>query len=456
MFGLPEALVLLIALILFIGVMFLVFKRPMYENMALGLVLLVGLSGQWGSLGEYLLYPAQDSLFYVIFTFMVVAVVFDATDVVGRIVKIALALIGRFRGGSGYVATVASAFMAALSGSGPGNAAAVGAFTIPMMKRSGFKPHIAASVEMSASMLGNIIPPAGIIFLAHGVVDRAEPGRISLSAWTLASFSVGLWFLAQKLLLLFVVCRVTKVEPIPPAERPALSDAWREGRAALLLPVLIFVPLVLDVAAEDLVAARVGEAGAEAFSDAVLMFTPGIAVVYALIVGRAALPGGKLSFAAVLETLRGSLGKVVPVAATVYFAYAISEAFAGLNADREIESWFTGLDLSRTALIVIVPLAFAVLGMVLPGTAQVAILGAPLVAAFAALGGDPILLGVLLPALTGALEGMTPPLALGLFVTMGIAGSEFGKTARAAAIWVVAHLAMSMVLLAGLLPIVGI
>ncbi|WP_258016148.1 TRAP transporter permease [Streptomyces sp. AJS327] len=452
----PEALVLLIVLIAFIGVMFLVLKRPMYENMALGLVLLVALSGQWGSLGEYLLYPAQASLFYVIFTFMVVAVIFDATDVVGRIVKIALALIGRFRGGSGYVATMASAFMAALSGSGPGNAAAVGAFTIPMMKRSGFKPHVAASIEMSASMLGNIIPPAGIIFLSYGVIDRVEPGRISLSAWTLASFAVGLWFLLQKLLVLFVICRVTKVEPIPVEERPTFRAAWREGRAALLLPILIFVPLILDVVAEDLLVARLGEDGATAFSDAVLMFTPGIAVVYALVIGRGALPGGRLRLTPVLGTLRDSLGKVVPVAATVYFAYAISEAFAGLNADQEIEDWFTGLNLSRTALVIIVPLAFAVLGMVLPGTAQVAILGAPLIAAFAALGGDPILLGVMLPALTGALEGMTPPLALGLFVTMGIAGSEFGKTARSALVWVAAHLLMSMVLLAGLLPIIGI
>ncbi|WP_016906726.1 TRAP transporter large permease subunit [Streptomyces xiaopingdaonensis] len=456
MFGLPEALVLLLALIAFISVMFLVFKRPMYENMALGLILLVALSGQWGSLGEYLLHPARTSLFYVIFTFMVVAVVFDATDVVGRIVKIALAVIGRFRGGSGYVATLASAFMAALSGSGPGNAAAVGAFTIPMMKRAGFKPHMAASIEMSASMLGNIIPPAGIIFLAYGVVDRVEPGRMSLSAWTLASFAVGGWFLVQKLLLLFVVCRATKVEPIPVEERPTFKSAWREGRSALLLPLLIFVPLMLDVLAEDLLVARLGTEGATAFSDSVLMFTPGIAAVYALAVGRRALPGGRLRLAPILEILRGSLGKVVPVAATVYFAYSISEAFAGLDADKEIEAWFTGLDLNLATLVVIVPLAFCVLGMVIPGTAQVAILGAPVIAAFGSLGGDPLLLAVMLPALTGALEGMTPPLALGLFVTMGIAGSEFGKTAKASLIWVASHLLLSMVLLAGLLPITGI
>ena len=456
MFGLPVALVLLVALIAAIAVMFLVFKRPMYENMALGLLLLVALSGQWGQFGEYLLYPTQSSLFYVIFTFMLIAVIFDATDVVGRIVYIMLAIIGRFRGGSGYVATLASAFMASLSGSGPGNAAAVGSFTIPMMKRSGFKPHVAASVEMSASMLGNVIPPAGIIFLSFGVVDGIFPGAISLSGFMLASYTIGFWFLLQKFVVLFFICKATKVEAIPIDERPKIGEAWKQGWPALLLPVVLFVPLLVDFLAQDLLIARLGEAGAENFSDAVLMFTPGIAVAYALIIGRKSLPGGKFRAGPVLDICRGSLRTVVPIAATVYFAYAISAAFSGLGAEKEIETWFSGLNLSLTALIVIVPLVFAVLGMVLPGTAQVAILGGSLVTVFAALGGDPVLLAVLLPALTGALEGMTPPLALGLFVTMGIANSEFGKTAKAALVWIGIHLLMSMALLAGLMPIAGI
>ncbi|WP_027942614.1 TRAP transporter large permease subunit [Amycolatopsis taiwanensis] len=456
MFGLPVAVVLLVALVAFIAVMFLVFKRPMYENMALGLLLLVALSGQWSRLGEYLVFPTKNSLFYVIFTFMLIARIFDATDAVGRIVYIMLALVGRFRGGSGYVATLASAFMASLSGSGPGNAAAVGSFTIPMMKRSGFKPHTAASIEMSASMLGNVIPPAGIIFLSFGVVDGVFPGKISQSGFILAAYVIGLWFLLQKFVVLFFICKATKVKPIPVEERPKFGEVWKQGWPALLLPVVLFVPLIIDFAAKGWLVSRLGKDGADNFSNAVLMFTPGLAAVYALVIGRKSLPEGKLRLAPIVDMCRGSLRTVVPIAATVYFAYAISAAFTGLKAEKEIETWFTGLHLSLTAVVLIVPLVFAVLGMVLPGTAQVAILGGSLVTVFAALGGNPVLLALMLPALTGALEGMTPPLALGLFVTMGIANSEFGKTARAATIWIVCHLLMSMALLAGLLPIAGI
>ena len=55
--------------------------------------------------------------------------------------------------------------------------------------------------------------------------------------------------------------------------------------------------------------------------------------------------------------------------------------------------------------------------------------------------------------MTGALEGMTPPLALGLYVAMGIAKSEFGKTVKFTFIWVGLHILVSIFLLAGVLPL---
>ncbi|GAB3483005.1 TRAP transporter large permease subunit [Nocardiopsis coralliicola] len=455
MLGIPPALLLLAGLLAAVAVLFLVAKRPIYECMAVAFVLFVAASGQLDRLPTYLAAPTESSLFYVIVAFMVVAVVFDATDAVDRIVRIMLALIGRVRGGAGYVALTASAFMASLSGSGPGNAAAVGTFTIPLMKRTGFRPAHAATIEMSASMLGNIIPPAGIIFLTYGIYDSFAPGSISLSGWLLASYSVGGWYLLQRFLYLYVLCRRAGVQPVPAHERPDLRQAWREGWPALLLPVVLFIPLLVDIGAQDLLAARLGTAGAAAFSDSVLMIIPGTAALYALLIAGG---GGRrlLRPSALLSTLSAAVPRVVPIGATVYFAYAVSEAFAGLQADDEIHAWFVGLDLNLTAMIIVIPLFFAVLGMVLPGTAQVAILGSAVVAGFAATGGDPLVLAVLLPAMTGAMEGMTPPMALGLFVTMGIAGSGFGATVRAALPWVAFHLLTTIILLAGLLPLAAV
>lgn len=452
----PAALWILLALLVFVAVFFVVFKRPMYEIMALTFVFIIAITGQWNKFLEYLLYPSTSSLFYVIFAFMVIAVLFDATNVVNRIVQIIISLVGRFRGGAGYVALLGSTFMASLSGTGPGNVATTGVFTIPMMKRTGFPPHFAATTEMSASMLGNIIPPAGIIVLTYGVLEKVSPGSITLSGWMVAAYSIGVWFFVQRWLTLYVLCRIYKVQPIPATEIPSFKKSLKSGWATLFIPIIIFLPLFLDAQAKDWLLGRLGESGSGAYSSSVLMFTPGLAGAYAVFIGRKSFAKRKEFLSKMLSTFSGSLQQVVPIAVTIYFAYATSQAFSGIGAEKAIEEWFVSLGLSITLLIIIIPIFFMALGMVLPGTAQVAILGGAVIAAASALGGDPILFAALLPAMTGALEGMTPPLALGMYVAMGIANSDFTKTVKLSIIWVILHLILCMILLTGILPILGL
>lgn len=449
----PTALLLIVALLAFVSVLFLFAKRPMYEIMALSLVAIVAATGQWHAFTDYLLFPAQSTLFFTIFAFLVLAEVFDSTNAVAKIVKILLPIIGRLPGGAGYVALVSSTFMATLSGSGPGNVAAVGVFTIPLMKRTGFSPHLAATTEMSAGMLGNIIPPAGIIFLSFGIYDAFAPNSITIGSWLLASYAIGGWFILQRILTLAALCKIYRMQPIPKAELPDLKVALKEGWHALLLPVFILVPILSSALFKDFLILRLGVEGEKAFSAAALMFTPGIAAAYTLFISRHNTDASRLTLANLSHYLGKALSKIVPVAATIYFAYALSQAFLGMGANDEIQAWFVSLNLNTTALAIILPLFFCLLGMILPGSAQIAILGSAMIGAVAAIGGEAKLLALLLPAMTGALEGMTPPLALGLFIAMGIAGSDFLKTVQLALVWIALHLLTSMLLLAGLLPI---
>lgn len=454
MLGLPMAIWYLIFLLFFVAVLFVGFKRPIYEVMALAFVFIVVITGRFDLFWPSLLYPSTSSLFYAIFAFLVVAVIFDETKVVERIINLIMSVVGRFRGGAGYVALLASTFMASLSGSGPGNVATTGVFTIPTMKRTGYSPALAATTEMSSSMLGNIIPPSGIVLLTYGILDELHPGSISSSAWMMAAYGVGLWFFLQRWLTLWVFCRYYKVEPVPARERPRLGASLRTGWSALLLPLSIFLPLLLDAQMKDWLTARLGEAGAEAYSTSVLMFTPGLAAAYALGIGRRAVGG--FDWRKIHAMFRKTIDKVVPIGVTIYMAYAISQVFVGLEATNAIEKWFVSLGLPVWALILVLPLFFMVLGMVLPGSSQIAILGGAVIAAFGTLGGDPVLFAALLPAMTGALEGMTPPLALGMYVAMGIAGSGFKETAKLTIVWVACHVLLSMVLLTGWLPIYGL
>lgn len=74
-------------------------------------------------------------------------------------IDLPLALAGRSTGGPAKVAVISSALFGSVSGSAIANTVSSGAFTIPMMKRAGFKPHVAGAIEPAASIGGTFLPP---------------------------------------------------------------------------------------------------------------------------------------------------------------------------------------------------------------------------------------------------------------------------------------------------------
>ncbi|MBO5837682.1 MAG: TRAP transporter large permease subunit, partial [Oscillospiraceae bacterium] len=132
---------------------FCVFKRPLYECMLLAFIALVAVTGTWSNIGIYIWDALQESTLYVIFAFIISAALLSKTTVIDDCIAIILSIFGRFRGGAGFVAVIGSSYMGSLSGSGPGNVATTGVFTIPAMIRSGFPPHLAANVEAHASTM---------------------------------------------------------------------------------------------------------------------------------------------------------------------------------------------------------------------------------------------------------------------------------------------------------------
>jgi len=448
----PLEVFYLIQLLLVIFLLFVVFKRPIYEAMAFGFLFSIVMTGQYDVFWKALAFPATNRLFYAIFGFLALAHLFDITKVIEQVINFIIATVGRFRGGAGYVSLIASTFMAALSGSGAGNVATTGVFTIPAMKRTGYPPALAATLEMSCSTLGNVIPPAGIILLAFGVLDTVFEGSITSSTFIIGSYVVGLWFVIQRWLTLLGFCYYYKVSPVPPEERPATREALRRGWKALIIPVLIFLPLFIDSQMGDLLTLRLGADGAKAFSGSVLMFTPGLAAAYALIISWKSM-GGRKNLANLYEQFKGGLEKVVPVAITIYLAYATAQVFSATEMDEVVQNWLVGMGLNHYTFAIVAPIIFMLLGMVLPGSSQVAILGGAVIGAYAAMGGNPIVIALLLPALTGAMEGMTPPLALCMYTAMGIAGSGLWETTKLTFIWIFMHLILSMILLLGLLPL---
>lgn len=455
--GLPVNVFYLVSLLALITILFVLLKRPIYEVMFVGYVATVIMTGRFDLFLKNLLRPSTSSLFYAIVAFLLLAHIFGETRVVDRVINIILSVMGRFRGGAGYVSLVASTFMASLSGTGPGNVAATGVFTIPTMIKTNFPRALAATTEMSASSLGPMIPPSGTILLAFGVLDAflPEASKIPLSTFWMVVWGVGIWFLLQRFLTLLGFCYVYDVKPMAPSSIPSFKKAFKEGWPALFVPLIIFLPLLIDAKFPGLIASRVAAEGVKAFSKTILIFTPGLAFLYSLYLGRKTLQGG-FKISSIFNLLKRSFNGITPVAATVYFAYAIAYMYKDIGMSNSVADWILGFGMSKTAMIIFIPIFTAFLGMILPGSSQIAIFGGTFVTVLTTMGVNPLLTAALLPAITGAMEGMTPPLALSMYTAMGIAGSKFGETSKMAFIWIGLHMLITILIFAGLLPIFGL
>ena len=444
----PLEVFYLLILLAFVLVVFMAYKRPIYEAMFLAFCFTIIMTGRYEIFTKYLLYPAtQSSLFYIIVAFLSLAYILGKTRAVEKLINIILSIFGGLPGGAGYVALFGSASLAMMTGTGPGNVAATGVFTIPAMIKSGFSRPLAATTEMAASMLGNQVGP-GLNLVGFAILVGLYPeAEYNLGTFWMALWIVGGWLALQRLITLVILCKREGVKPIPKEERPSLGDALRNGWDAMLLPLFILLPIIISSKFQPLLESRYGIDGAKAFSGTVLMFAAGVCAIYAIITGREKIreSEGEFSLRIIFNMFKDSLRSVVPVGMTIYFAYAISLVFKEIAMGEAIQVWVLQFGLNKFTWAIAIVFFTALLGMVLPGSSQVALLGSVIITTGAAVGINPFLIAVVMPAMTGVVEGMTPPLALGLFTAMGIAKSKFWPTAKLTYVWILGNMFVDII-----------
>jgi TRAP-type uncharacterized transport system fused permease subunit len=241
------------------------------------------------------------------------------------------------------------------------------------------------------------------------------------------------------------------VEKTPKEQIPCFRDVIKEGWKNLLLPLIIILPFVIDsLFKSTLLTDRLGS-GASNLSSCLLLFTPGLAAVYSLLVNRK-----KTNIKQIIDNMGNSVSSIVSIGATIFFAYCISNLFVDTNIGIAIGEYIQGLNLSIVAFAFLIPLFTMLLGMVLPGSAQTKIFGTTIISVFASAGGNPLLIAVMLPVITGAMEGITPPLALCTYTAMGIAESDMKSTLLNSFVWVLLHYLLSVLVLLGVLPVLGV
>ncbi len=449
----PEILYLAVVFAVAI-ICFCILKRPLYESMFFSFIALLAVSGTWQNVGSYIFSALKEPSLYVIFAFIISADLLSKTSVIDDCIAIILSIFGRFRGGAGFVAVIGSTYMGSLSGSGPGNVATTGVFTIPAMIRSGFPPHLAANVEAHASTMGNMIPPAGMIGIAFSILDTLYPDTYTMPQYWLLLWGIAIWFILQRIITLMVMCRYYKVKPMQKEDIPSFKESVKHGWKAIFLPIIVFVPFILTSKFDSFFISRLGD-GAKSLNNSLLLIIPCLIVICGALLSNRATRSS-LSMKNMYSSITKGMTKVVPTAALVLFAYFVSNVLADLKIETAIGDIFADLNLNKVMLCFLVPLLCAVLGMLLPGSSQVKIFGGSIIVIMAAAGCNPMLVAAMLPCICGAMHGVTPPYCACVYTGMGIAQSELKPTLLNCAIWIILHYLLSVFTLLGLIPVFGL
>ncbi len=183
--------------------------------------------------------PIYVSAAYI-FIFVVFAAFLERAGMLKLFNDFALGLVGGTRGGPAQVAVLSSALMGTISGSGVANVVASGQFTIPLMKRFGYRPAFAGGVEATASMGGQIMPPVmgAVAFI------MAETLNVPYAAIVQAAIVPALLYFAVCFWMVRLEAGRLGLKGLPKDKLPnpwqAVKEQW-----PLILPLAALIYLLL-------------------------------------------------------------------------------------------------------------------------------------------------------------------------------------------------------------------
>lgn len=316
---------------------------------------------------------------------------------------IALALAGRSRGGPAKVAVISSGFLGSINGSAIANVVTTGAFTIPLMKKVGFKPYFAGGVEASASVGGQILPP---IMGASAFIMAETLGMQYTEVAIAALIPAVLYYIG---VIMQVHFRAVKdgLSGISSENLPAVKEVLKE-RGHLLVPLVILVYMLF-------------------FSGQTILFSALLTILATIAIAQvrgntrmsgkdiiyALADGAKTSVAVSIAC--ACVGIIVGVVTLTGFGVKLANAIVILGEGSLLLS------------LVLTMIACIILGMGLPSIPAYIITSTMAAPALAELGVE-ALVAHLFVFYFGLFANITPPVALAGFAAAGLAGDDPMKT----------------------------
>lgn len=316
-------------------------------------------------------------------------------------IDVAFRVAGGLRGGPAKVAVVSSGLMGMINGTSAGNVVATGSLTIPLMKKTGYRPLFAGATEATASAGGQILPP----IMGAGAFLMAEITGIAYSEIIIAAVIPAiLYFVSVYFMVDFQAIKSGMV---------GLSRDRLPNLKKLLKKFYLFVPVLLLI----------------------YLLVSGFSVIYAGTAGIIACfilslfsKETRMGLKKILEALELGMKNAIQLIAIV----ATAGIIVGVIALTGIGQRFSSMLLTIADNNLIIALLFAmviaiILGMGMPTTAAYAVAASVIAPGLVNLGIEPII-AHLFVFYYAVISAITPPVALAGFAAAGIAGTDPMKT----------------------------
>lgn len=334
--------------------------------------------------------------------FILAADIMNIGSLADRLLRFCQALVGRFRGGLGYVNVVSSVIFSGMSGSAVADAVGMGKIIIGLMTRDGkYTPAYAAAITAATATVGPIIPPS-IPMVLYALVSDQSVGFLFA-----AGMIPGLLMAAMMGGTNYWVARRRNFpvdSAVPARDLPRVTF---QATPALLLPVILLGGIYGGIMTPTEAAA--------------------VAAFYALFISVALYRS--VTFSAFWETLRAGSRSAAAIGVLIGGSLTFNYVLARENIPTELAGFLAGFDLGPVGFLVAVNILLLLLGCVIEGGAIILIVIPLLIPTAEALGIDLVHFGVV--AVVNAMIGLiTPPYGLLLFIVSNITKQPVGRVIR--------------------------
>lgn len=322
------------------------------------------------------------------------------------LIEFSQSVAGHIRGSLGHTSILACTAMANISGSSAAEAAAVGSVTIPAMKESGYRPGYAASIVAAAATIGPIIPPS-MTMIIYGSITGVSIGGLFM-AGIIPGIIIAILLMALVYGMSYLPSYPELRHTLPRATLRQVVQATIHVWPALLAPVIIIGGILSGIFTAT-------EAGV-------------VTCVYSLIVSMTWYK--VLRWRDLPSVLVDAAVTTAMVAGVIAMAGVLGWLLSYLNFNEVVLQALRGVTDSSTLMLLLLMAIMLVLTMMLDGLAVVIVMIPTIVYIGDAFQLAPLHLGVLMVMIT-QIGGLTPPVALLLFVTSSIAKIPFSEGVRA-------------------------